>query len=176
MKTCCRCKVSKEESEFVIDRRTPDGKTGACKECRKNYQQIWYYNNLDKVKAAFERDKPYRKEYYSRPKIKLRHNLSRIKRDFGLESDEYLKMVEDHQGNCAICGNKETSSRSENLSVDHCHTTGKVRGLLCSKCNRGLGLFLDDLNLLELAINYLKKHKNEYNTSASDGLLQSSTP
>jgi hypothetical protein len=61
---------------------------------------------------------------------------------------------------CAICGGRNTYSCTKkvdyDLYVDHCHSTGKVRGLLCNHCNRGIGLFKDDISNLERAILYLK--------------------
>jgi len=73
--------------------------------------------------------------------------------------DDYKKMHEEQQGKCLIC-NQKTKGRGEKknqLAVDHCHETGKIRGLLCNYCNTGLGLFRDDMQLLKKAINYLKE-------------------
>lgn len=61
-------------------------------------------------------------------------------------------------GLCGICGLPKTNTRKISLSVDHDHNTGKVRALLCHKCNRGIGMFGDNLNLLEKAVLYLRKH------------------
>ena len=69
-------------------------------------------------------------------------------------SDENLKKLKFQNSNCEICGN------TENLVVDHNHKTNVVRGRLCNHCNRGLGHFLDNADLLELAIKYLKKTNN----------------
>jgi len=68
----------------------------------------------------------------------------------------YEAMFTVQRGVCAICGRPETSRRYKTLSVDHCHTTGQIRGLLCSACNRALGLFQDNQYSLQNAINYLK--------------------
>lgn len=76
-----------------------------------------------------------------------------LKRDFGISEKQYLDMLEIQGGVCAICGKKETS---RNLAVDHDHKTGLVRGLLCQKCNTGLGLLSDSLTMLEKAIKYLR--------------------
>lgn len=82
-----------------------------------------------------------------------------IKRRYGITLDQYWEMHADQNGGCAICGS-ETSNNSRAtkflpLFIDHCHDTGEVRGLLCSKCNHGLGLFNDSTDLLDQAIQYL---------------------
>ena len=73
--------------------------------------------------------------------------------------EEYQKMHDEQGGKCLIC-NQETKGRGKKknqLAVDHCHETGKIRGLLCNYCNTGLGLFRDNISLLEKASNYLKE-------------------
>jgi len=77
-----------------------------------------------------------------------------IRRQYGITLAQYDDMLEQQDYKCAICGN-EDEVEGRKLAVDHCHTTGKVRGLLCGKCNRGLGLFYDNKALLEKAIKYL---------------------
>jgi hypothetical protein len=93
-----------------------------------------------------------------RPCNELRKYKGFIKKTYGISYEDYTKMQE-LQGNCcAICGSLESlNKRTDRFFVDHCHTTGKVRGLLCSKCNHGLGLFNDNPKLLLNAINYLGK-------------------
>lgn len=80
-----------------------------------------------------------------------------LKRQYGLTPDDYIKMSTEQDNKCYICGevNKFGPWRDK-LVVDHCHETGKVRKLLCDKCNKGLGQFNDDPRLLEKAANYLK--------------------
>lgn len=67
----------------------------------------------------------------------------------------YQQMFKKQRGRCAICRKPETSQRYKTLTVDHCHSTGKIRGLLCSNCNRGLGLFREKVRVLRRAANYL---------------------
>lgn len=63
-------------------------------------------------------------------------------------------------GLCAICSRSQTGNcRKRHLNIDHCHKTKKTRGLLCDKCNIGIGLFGDDTKLLHRAINYLMTHR-----------------
>lgn len=84
-----------------------------------------------------------------------------LKRYYGMTHEEYASMDADHGGKCAICGEVEAQlirGKRVRLAVDHCHDTGLVRGLLCMKCNTGLGSFKDDPALLHAAISYLTKH------------------
>lgn len=78
-----------------------------------------------------------------------------IRNQYGITLEDYNNMLEAQGYKCAICGN-EDEVEGRRLAIDHCHTTGKVRGLLCGKCNRGLGLFYDNFTLLQNAIEYLK--------------------
>ena len=67
-------------------------------------------------------------------------------------------MLEIQGDACAICGTKDTGNRKA-FHVDHCHDTGKIRGLLCGNCNSGIGNLRDDINLLQRAIEYLQSTK-----------------
>lgn len=79
---------------------------------------------------------------------------------FGMTQAQYDAMLEQQSGGCAICGNRTKMmhrGRAQRLPIDHCHRTGKVRGILCSNCNNGLGRFKDDTVLLEKAAQYLQR-------------------
>jgi hypothetical protein len=78
-----------------------------------------------------------------------------LRRNYGISLADYERMATGQQGRCAICRELPGKKR---LHVDHNHETGKVRGLLCSKCNTGLGLFRDRAGLLHLALEYLAVH------------------
>ena len=83
---------------------------------------------------------------------------SHLVRNFNITIEDYEQMLKDQNNVCAICGQAETkvySGKVISLAVDHCHDTGAVRGLLCSKCNTALGGFNDSQEILEKAINYL---------------------
>lgn len=89
-----------------------------------------------------------------------RNNLLRL---YGIGLDVYEDLLVKQNGLCAICGKNETVRKSRGkgvrpLGLDHNHTTGASRGLLCATCNNGLGCFKDDLSLLQSAIDYLKLH------------------
>jgi hypothetical protein len=115
------------------------------------------YESTEKGKAAVKKKEA---TYKETPKHKVRIRKAHLKQCYGLSLEEYDEMVERQGGVCAICGKPETaqdvnSGTNRRLSVDHCHKTNEVRGLLCSKCNTGLGLFKDDITSLRSAINYL---------------------
>ena len=111
------------------------------------------YNNDYK---AFNRDyqKWYRREYPDRAKHQD------LKKYYGLSFTEYQSILDSQKGVCAICGNTEQATKNyslekRNLAVDHSHTTGKVRGLLCTHCNQGIGNFRENVDFLAKAISYL---------------------
>ena len=82
-----------------------------------------------------------------------------LKSNFNLSLDEYKRMWTNQSGLCAICNQPETHKRNgkvKNLAVDHNHKTGKIRGLLCSSCNTGIGKLKEDVTILSSAIRYLK--------------------
>ncbi len=95
----------------------------------------------------------YQREY--RKKNPRNCKNSELKRTFGISIHDYDEMFERQNGKCAICGS-DKGGMGRSLAVDHCHATGKVRGLLCQQCNKGLGHFRDSTVLLESAIKYLR--------------------
>lgn len=84
---------------------------------------------------------------------------SERKRRFGITPERYAELFKSQSGTCAICKNPETATRLgkvKALSVDHCHKSGAIRGLLCSDCNTGIGKLKDDPTILRSAIQYLE--------------------
>ena len=100
----------------------------------------------NKIKAIFKK---------KNPKYKDRIRRMNLKRNFGISIEQYDKMLNYQENKCAIC-KVDYSKVSRRFAVDHCHITGKIRGLLCIECNRGLGAFDDSSKLLEKALKYLK--------------------
>lgn len=80
---------------------------------------------------------------------------NRMRQQFGITLADYEQMRIDQADLCKLCGRHERT-RQRRLAVDHCHVTGKIRGLLCHHCNTGLGNFMDDVSLLRKAITYLE--------------------
>lgn len=162
MKKCSTCKVEKDESGFSKCKTKKDGLDSRCKECQKAYSKAFYIKNTEKISSAT-------KEYYKNNTEKVnaitkayyesnpeRSFASKLKHNYHLTLKDYYTFLEQQNGVCAICG-KECLT-GERLSVDHNHTSGKVRGLLCRKCNSALGLFNDSPEILSKALDYLKSH------------------
>lgn len=85
-------------------------------------------------------------------------NTTIVEERYNLKQGELQKMRNSQNNLCAICGTKPLL-KNRNLAVDHCHKTGKVRGLLCTNCNNGLGRFKDSKILLNKSIKYLEKYE-----------------
>jgi hypothetical protein len=89
--------------------------------------------------------------------LTLHRRPARLRRIFGLSLDDYERMLAEQGGVCALCGSPPGNDlRTRHLAVDHCHETGRIRGLLCGGCNRALGFFKDDPELLDRAAAYLR--------------------
>lgn len=105
-----------------------------------------YYMEKDEQKKAKAR--AYAKNYYEKNKQEI--SFKNKQKRTGITDQEYEKLLKDQDGFCALCGTKQ-----ETLCIDHCHETDKIRGLLCHRCNMGIGFFNDDPILLKEAIRYL---------------------
>lgn len=114
---------------------------------------------MRKYRAANpEKVRQYQQEYIRRPgpaasrKACLRK--SHLKRKFGLTVEQWDRMLEQQGGGCAICKGQPTTSHG--FHVDHCHETGKIRGLLCHGCNTTLGAVKESVDTLKAMIEYLE--------------------
>lgn len=125
-------------SSFVY-REARGGYDGPCFQCRKKKQQ---------ARQATDKFKQW--------------NIERtLFKNYGITLDQYYALEKLQDGVCAICKKPNTCKKTNRLYVDHCHATGKVRGLLCMKCNTGLGYFDDNISKLREAIEYLNKSELE---------------
>lgn len=145
-------------SNFSTDNGRKGKKDRLCKICRKEASRLYYQNNKERLQPL------YRENYYKyRDKALKRSKIRRFERVYGITEIEVNELLKKQNYVCAICNKKETvKDRMGNvraLSVDHCHKTNKVRGILCRECNLGIGNFHDDIELLEKTIKYLKNNK-----------------
>ena len=147
------------------------------KEKRRAYMREYYAANKEKFrpKSPEKRDEynaNRREKYSADPVMQEKYRLSAREwraanperrqdqrmRKYGITDAEYQRMFDGQSGKCAICRSDSTGHRGQSrLHVDHCHTTGVVRGLLCLSCNHGIGKFRDSIERLERAIEYLRK-------------------
>ncbi len=125
----------------------PNGKHGPL--CKRAYQRRWRLDNKE-WKLEYNRhwlaDNPDRAKAYEQ--------RARLKR-YGVTPDGYRDLLVKQSGVCAICA--ETCITGRSLAVDHDHETGFIRGLLCIRCNRALGLLHDDIDILLSAVAYLEE-------------------
>jgi len=139
---CLHCDTVKPFSEFRKDRTLPGGIAFYCKDCVRDY--------IDSRRA---RDP---EAYLAQVR---RRTYKYILKRHGMSLADYDAMLNEQDALCRICRRPETGfgagGHVKPLSLDHDHRTGKVRGLLCSPCNKGLGAFEDDIARLTAAIDYL---------------------
>ena len=112
------------------------------------YDKKYYLKNKERI-AEYSR-KRYNPEHSRDLRLKLYYNIS---------LEQYNDMFISQEGKCAICG-RHQSDFKRRLAVDHDHNTGKVRGLLCQRCNYGIGYFQENTEILENVIRYLNLNKN----------------
>lgn len=166
-KICNHCEKKKPIDQFSRNCTKKDGRDGACKVCMKAFRRKWRLSEKGKVserkyrkskngKATSKKSQEkYMKKHRGTKKYKDICRERHLKYDSGITPLQYNEMLKQQGGGCAICGGVNASGKR--LAVDHCHTTGKIRGLLCTACNSGLGHFHDDINNLASAIKYLSR-------------------
>jgi hypothetical protein len=140
-KTCNGCKQTLPVSKFS---KRLNGYQHLCKPCQSVYQKNYVRKRNPEARAAANR----------------KWRLIKI---FGITPDDYQKMLESQNHACAVCRQPEiqihhATKKQLPLSVDHCHKTGKVRQLLCNRCNTTLGKVDDDGDLLRALAEYVEKH------------------
>jgi len=157
-KTCYRCRQTKSVLDFNRNAIRPLGRQDMCKICQSAYRNDYYARNPDKKLAAQVRALQWNKENKDRrQKTWQKRNLKLL----GISQEEYFETFERQGKSCAICKsgvNQHLKQRT--FPADHCHKTGKFRGILCHNCNVALGLLKENTEVMEMAIAYLKKHAN----------------
>lgn len=132
-----------KEERSIYNKKYRDENKEYFKEYHKTYQK--------------EYQKEYRSKYYQQNKAKWYQAKRRYKlrMDYGISIETYESMLKEQNECCKICETHQ-SKLKRRLAVDHCHTTGEVRGLLCHLCNQAIGQFKEDPEILEKAIKYLR--------------------
>lgn len=135
---CTKCKQPREKKEFRARSDRKSGWASWCSGCLNQWRRNSKIQDPEKwTDSQFAYD---------------------LKRNYGITIENFDKMFEDQKGLCACCGASHVDFKRR-LHVDHHHVSNQVRGLLCTRCNPGLGYFEDSIEKLEMAINYLRKFK-----------------
>jgi hypothetical protein len=167
MKQCKKCGASKPLDDLYRAAGTRDGHRGDCKACSSEDKRRRYLANtqaaIDRVRrwqqANPERVNATQRARRAKPEAKLRERAGHLMRKYGMTIEQYDAMLEAQGGGCFICGRPPREDIS--LHVDHDHSTGKVRGILCFCCNNALADFQEDPELLKKAATYVSWHANQ---------------
>ena len=145
-KSCTACRELKPLQEFHVDNSMRSGRYSKCKVCWNTQSQ--------------KRSKEWRENPANKEKVKAhdrRHNLRTKLKQFNLSVEDHKKLLQAQDFKCAICKTSSPKGRGS-WHVDHCHVKNYVRGLLCHKCNTGLGLFGDNKDFLTNTMLYLDEN------------------
>ena len=137
LKWCSGCKDQQAEFTSASQRY--------CKKCRNS-----------RAKKKYRDDPTYKQAQSKRAKQRY-INIGRL-HIYGLGKEQFLQMLEEQNNRCKICLKLFSEKGYDVPRIDHCHATGKNRGLLCNNCNRGLGFFLDSAELMERAAHYISEY------------------
>jgi len=172
-KTCTKCKMWRLLKFYYAQKRGRLGRSSRCKDCHRDWARVrhslrpdrrkknwqrWYAKNWkaysQRRKAKRDADPAWHEAHRAKRKEWQRNNAAAIKeravcRQFKILPEQYRALVKLQGNRCGICRKKIL------LCVDHDHTTGKVRGLLCRKCNSGVGILGDTKRVVKRAYAYL---------------------
>lgn len=148
LRRCNICKQEKGLSKFHKNKLKKLGHRYDCKQCRNKTRS-----------ERRKRDNTKYIEYENRPDVKLKTFDRVLKRQYGITLEIFAQMLEEQNGVCKLCLKPERHKNKTKLSVDHSHVTGKVRGLLCHRCNVILGLLNEDVIVVQNILNYIGDSK-----------------
>lgn len=135
MKECTKCGVNQPLGNYFKNQKGRDGLRSQCKSCFNT-------SHRDSYKRMVEADPNYNRN-------------RELIRKYGITLEDRERMLKEQKGRCKICQRPEKDVRHSLLCVDHCHSTGVVRGLLCSGCNTGIGSLEDNPKALKAALSYI---------------------
>jgi hypothetical protein len=159
-KICSTCKIERPLTDYYRIQNGTDGTRPRCKACHQAFERKKYAENaewriakLEKHQAKLDADPEFKKLH--RFRVRRWH----LKATYGLSLDDYEALLQRQNGVCAICGRDNIKgNQKRDLVVDHCHATGKVRGLLCDLCNTAIGKMQDSSAILRKAAAYIDSH------------------
>lgn len=166
-KRCRKCDVDKSLDQFPLRKEARDGHGYVCRQCRNADRTAYAVRERERRANDPEfrdRRRSYERSYRARTERRLRS--LHYKRTYQVSVEEYDRLFAEQGGCCAICKGKP--SRTKHLHVDHCHETGRVRGLLCDSCNLGLGSFKEDPERVTKAADYLRRWRLGPQVSGGD--------
>lgn len=149
IRICTRCRVPQPLNGFAKNRCAPGGRSLWCRSCRAQYKREWRRTNPERARAQDRRRNLRRKGTSG--------DYKRLKQ-YGLSRDAFQFLLRLQRSACAVCQMVFGNTKSLGPHVDHDHSTGRVRGLLCNNCNRALGLLNDSPSVLIAAAEYLGQH------------------
>lgn len=142
LKTCNHCQVPKATKNFTTNTKKPDGLSPTCNLCHKPYFDAYRLRNKRAIKSRY------------------------LMKTYGIDMDHYDQLLAAQEGVCAICGAEE-DDMGRALAVDHNHSTGEVRGLLCTACNQAVGRFGDSAERFRRAAEYLEARPSPSSSGSS---------
>lgn len=146
-KLCGRCKLERPLTDFSRNSCKADGLQERCTPCRKSHYQNKKQEINERRRSAYNSEDKWRE---------------RLRYYYGIDEDFFLQKLREQDYVCAICGTNDWGGgkSTDRPHVDHDHVTNSVRGLLCNTCNRALGLFSDNLDILKNAVSYLEMYND----------------
>jgi hypothetical protein len=167
MKKCTVCQLNLSLNQFSKHPFNKDGLYGQCKSCRKISRKhresthsisVTTKNchrcKLNKEASQFVPNKSTKDGLNGWCKVCTKDSV--LNHKYSISYPEYVQLLEKQSNKCAICSTTKPLGNHSVFVVDHCHVTGKVRGLLCNHCNTGLGKLGDTIESIEKALSYLK--------------------
>lgn len=150
--TCTKCRCEKLHNEFRPCAKKRNGLSSWCKSCHAADKKSRHIPKSRTPAPLIVRPEGYDETQ------RIRAHDRQLRHRYGITRADYEKMYASQGGACIICGKSRPMQTAKGLVVDHCHDTGKVRGLLCAGCNYSLGVFKDSSAVLLRAASYLQQH------------------
>lgn len=147
-KACSKCGKIKPLDAFSPNKAMKSGHQSACKVCCRPYRRAYYKRHSERLKYEMREYRKQRPGYARNVLLKCLYGITEV---------DYQHLLNLQGGACAICKTTEPGGKQKVFHVDHCHETGIVRGLLCNKCNIGIGMLRDDATIVRAAADYLEE-------------------